>query len=193
MGLYLNVPDAQLSDRAMREHRNRVWWTAYDFDQLLASRLGQSASVQDGDIQVDLPSSAGLPENVQGDFADAEPLVAHIKLAELAGQITQSLYGRRTQKEPFSQRVQQALKKLQGWVQSLPERLQFEKHQSSQPVSQAIRSLRLSFNQVKLRTLSWSEGHLLMTVVYDPCNSTSSSLRALRSPKFTARLVRGLQ
>ena len=149
LGLYLNVPEAQLSDRVTREHRNRVWWTAYDFDQLLASRLGQSASVQDGDIQVDLPSSVGLPESVQGDYTDAESLVAHTKLAELAGQITQSLYGRRTQKEPFSQRVQQALKKLQGWVRNLPDRLQFEKHQSSQPVPHPIRALRLSFNQVR--------------------------------------------
>ena len=148
LGLHLNIPEAQLNDRVMREHRNRIWWTAYIFDQFMASRLGQSASIPDCNIQVDLPSSVGLPDGTQGDFADVESLIAHTKLAELAGQVTQSLYGRRTQKDPFSQRVQQALKKLQGWVRNLPDILQFEISQSSHPVSPQIRYLHLTFNQV---------------------------------------------
>lgn len=148
LGLHLNISEAQLGDRVMREHRNRIWWTAYVLDQSLASRLGQSASVQDGDIHVDFPSDDGLPSNSKGDFADMESLTAHINLAGLAGQVTQSLYGRRTQKEPFSQRVQQALKKLQGWVRNLPDILQFEGCQLLRPVPPHIRYLHLTFNQV---------------------------------------------
>ncbi|KAH8901297.1 hypothetical protein GQ53DRAFT_835153 [Thozetella sp. PMI_491] len=147
MGLHLNIPEAQLSDRATREHRNRLWWSAYMFDRMLSSRLGQPASIQDDDIHVDFPSNDGLQDCKKGDFGDAEYLIAQIKLAKLGEKITASLYGRKAQKEPFSQRVQQVLKDLQNWVQNLPNHLQMDNHHSSQPTTDPIRYLHLSFNQ----------------------------------------------
>src|SRR5688572_24726671 len=57
MGLHLNIPAAQLSDPVQREHRNRVWWTAYIFDRMWATKLGCPPAIQDEDVKVDLPST----------------------------------------------------------------------------------------------------------------------------------------
>ncbi|KAF7624676.1 hypothetical protein AFLA_009917, partial [Aspergillus flavus NRRL3357] len=40
MGLHLNIPESQLSNACEREHRNRVWWTAYTLDRMWAAKLG---------------------------------------------------------------------------------------------------------------------------------------------------------
>ncbi|KFH46976.1 putative transcriptional regulatory protein-like protein [Hapsidospora chrysogenum ATCC 11550] len=56
MGLHLNVPRHQLPSRELREHRNRVWWTAYILDRSWACMLRKPVSIQDEDIDVDLPS-----------------------------------------------------------------------------------------------------------------------------------------
>lgn len=138
MGLHLNVPESQLKDRTIREHRNRVWWSAYEFDRLLAARLSQPFSIQDDEVQVDLPSNLNLTSNNQDDFSDAANLVNRIKLVKLTGQITKLLYGRKTESDSFLQRVQQALKYLQDWFH----KLEVDMHAEPQ------RSLLLSFNQV---------------------------------------------
>ncbi|KAJ9669407.1 hypothetical protein H2201_000274 [Coniosporium apollinis] len=147
MGMHLNVPEFQLSDREAREHRNRVWWTAYIFDRMWASRLGQPVSIQDDDIEVDLPSSDGLAGTDSGDFGDPEYLIANIRLAKLAGHIIASIYARRRQQGAFSQRVQQVLRDLRNWVKDLPNRLQLDTDEPSQTAPNLIVSLHLSFNQ----------------------------------------------
>jgi proline utilization trans-activator len=166
MGLHLNVPESHLSDRVTREHRNRVWWTAYEFERVVATRLSQPVGVQDDDFQVDLPSNTGLPLASQHDFADADHLVERIKLAKLSNQITKRLYGRRVQDKPFLQRVQQALKDLQDWVQSLAIDLRATKQ----------RSLLLSFNQVRSQHSRVCHP-TLMTIVHDRGNSSCSVIR----------------
>ncbi|KAJ9644500.1 hypothetical protein H2199_003463 [Coniosporium tulheliwenetii] len=152
MGMHLNVPEFQLSDREAREHRNRVWWTAYIFDRMWASRLGQPVSIQDDDIEVDLPSSDGLAGTDSGDFGDPEYLIANIRLAKLAGHIIASIYARRRQQGAFSQRVQQVLRDLRNWVKDLPNRLQLDTDEPSQTAPNLIVSLHLSFNQ------AWIDG-----------------------------------
>ncbi|KAG7047340.1 hypothetical protein JMJ77_0010692 [Colletotrichum scovillei] len=76
MGLHLNVPETQLRDAAAREHRVRVWWTAYIFDRMWAAKLSHPVAVQDIDIEVDLPSNPVVDDNIADDFADASYFVA---------------------------------------------------------------------------------------------------------------------
>ncbi|KAL4994453.1 fungal-specific transcription factor domain-containing protein [Aspergillus recurvatus] len=63
MGRHLNIPESQLSDAGEREHRNRIFWTAYIFDRMWAAKLGYSCAISDDEIGVSLPSSpSGLAQ-----------------------------------------------------------------------------------------------------------------------------------
>ncbi|KAF4472184.1 hypothetical protein FALBO_904 [Fusarium albosuccineum] len=104
MGLHLNVPESQLRDAGAREHRNRVWWTAYSFDRMWASRLSHPVAIQDDDIEVDLPSDPVL-ETPSDDFADSAYFIASISLAKLSARIINSIYTRKPQQKTLSQRV----------------------------------------------------------------------------------------
>ncbi|KAB2577777.1 putative transcriptional regulatory protein [Lasiodiplodia hormozganensis] len=147
MGLHLSVPEHQLSDRGAREHRHRIWWTAYICDRMWASKLGQPASILDDDIEVDLPSSEGLTGPQARDFGDPDYIIASIRLARLATHIIASIYKRKGQHGAFSQRVQQALRNLRSWVEELPSHLQLDTEESLQAKSKPIIYLHLSFNQ----------------------------------------------
>lgn len=149
IGLHLNVPDSQLSDAAVREHRNRLWWTAYIFDRMCALNLGNPVAVPDDVIDVNLPSKLNLPEN--GDFADADYYVARIRLAQLSGRIVQSIYVRKSHPSPeeamLAQRVQVCLKDLHEWGENLPSHLRLEDG-GNVSLKSTTASLHLSFNQV---------------------------------------------
>lgn len=149
MGLHLNVPESQLSDAGAREHRNRVWWTAYIFDRMWASKLGHPISVRDDVIEVDLPSNPNVKNSVD-DFRDCAYFVASIRLARLSGGILHSIYSRKAEQKSLSQRVQEALKDLRQFVQDLPSHLHIESSDTTEPSPRPISlSLNLSFNQVK--------------------------------------------
>lgn len=148
LGLHLDVPCSQLSDRGIREHRIRIWWTAFCFDRMWASKLGQPVSIQDDLIQVDLPSGEGLAGEYSGDFGDPDYLKACVQLAKLAEHVISSLYARRKQQGAFSQRVQQALRDLGKWVGDLPSRLQLATDVPSQTTPNHIIFMHLTFNQV---------------------------------------------
>lgn len=144
MGLHLNVPESQLRDAAAREHRNRVWWTAYSFDRMWASRLGHPVAIQDSDIEVDFPSNT--PSD---DFADSAYFIASIRLARLAGRVINSIYTRRPQQKTLSQRVQEALRDLRTFVEELPPHLHIEPTDGPEPSPKPL-SLHLYFNQVRI-------------------------------------------
>ncbi|KFA67801.1 hypothetical protein S40285_04506 [Stachybotrys chlorohalonatus IBT 40285] len=80
IGLNLDVPEYQIPDRVAREHRSRVFWTAYILDRLFGSKMGHPASIQDEDIFADLPSDEGLTEAEIADFVNADYLNAAVKL-----------------------------------------------------------------------------------------------------------------
>ncbi|KAL8408246.1 hypothetical protein RB594_006881 [Gaeumannomyces avenae] len=150
MGLHVNVPPSQLTDVAAREHRCRVWWTAYTFDRLWAAKLGNPVAIEDNEIRVDFPSDQSALEGTidAGDFFDAGYSLARIKLARVAGKITQSIYGRRIHQESLSQRVQEALSDLRAWADELPSYLHLDSCSSG--LSEAVPKplpLHLSFNQ----------------------------------------------
>lgn len=150
MGLNINVPDSQLSDRVMREHRNRVWWTSYEFDGHFAALQSQPASIRDEEILVDLPSDAGLPSENRGDFSDANDMIHRINIIRLTSQITMLLYGRKRQTISFLQRVQQALKDLQDWSQKVEGHPHAGDQQAWKSNSEPMKSLLLALNQVCL-------------------------------------------
>ncbi|KXH26075.1 fungal specific transcription factor domain-containing protein [Colletotrichum nymphaeae SA-01] len=146
MGLHLNVPETQLRDAAAREHRVRVWWTAYIFDRMWAAKLSHPVAVQDIDIEVDLPSNPVVDDNIADDFADASYFVASVKLAGLLGKVVPSIYRRRLQDTSLSHRVQEALKDLRGWSAELPPQLHIDSKPTSERMPKPI-SLHLNFNQ----------------------------------------------
>ncbi|KAI8202385.1 hypothetical protein KHU50_004981 [Colletotrichum sp. SAR 10_65] len=146
MGLHLNVPESQLRDVAAREHRNRVFWTAYIFDRMWASKLGHPVCVQDVDIEVDFPSNPAVDESIADDFADASYFVASVKLARVLGKIVPLIYRRRNQQMSLSHRVQEALNDLRGWVEELPPQLHIDHKVTSERMQKPI-SLHLNFNQ----------------------------------------------
>lgn len=143
MGLHLNVPEPLITDQAAREHRVRVWWTAYTFDRMWATKLGYPVAVQDDDIDLNLPSN----QFSHGDFADCTYSVAMIGLARISGTILNSIYGKRSQKTALSQRVHDSLSALRQWLKDLPPSLQIDPTKSNMAEQQA-ESLQLQFNQV---------------------------------------------
>lgn len=146
MGLNLNVPDSLYSNCFSREHRKRLWWTAYVLDRTCCSKLGHPASIADEDIMVDFPSSENLEETT--DFEDVDYILKSIELAGLSQQTRQQLYSRRKHHVSFSQRVQTTLKQITKWMETLPAQLQLANGKgSTQPNS--IVYLHLRFNQVR--------------------------------------------
>jgi hypothetical protein len=164
MGMHRNIPEPLLRDRAAREHRVRIWWTAYMFDRTWASKLGHPVSVHDDDFDVDAPNSDGLADHE--DFGDPEFILRNIELARLTGRIIPSIYGQRRERESFSHRVQQALTDLTCWVESLPSHLQLHESEDGITSPSNVIYLHLTFNQVRARILN------LQRVAYQPASAS---------------------
>ncbi|KAI5918470.1 fungal-specific transcription factor domain-containing protein [Camillea tinctor] len=148
MGMHQDMPEVNFPDRAAREHRARLWWTAYVLDRMWASKMGHPVSIQDEDIAADLPSCAGLSDVDSSDFLDADYVNASIKLARISRDIIASIYNRRAAHLAFSRRVQKALSDLRGWVSALPKHLQIETGETGRPLLRRVKWLHLSFNQL---------------------------------------------
>lgn len=142
MGLNFNVPEPLLTDPAAREHRIRVWWTAYTFDRMWATKLGYPVAIPDSDIDVNLPSNKLLDCN----FEDCSYSIAMTGLARISGRITHSIYGKSSQQASLSQRVHDSLSDLHQWLKDLPSALQLD---STRDTDQRAESLYLLFNQVR--------------------------------------------
>lgn len=153
LGLHQSVPESQLPDRAVREHRIRVWWTCYTLERLWAGKIGHPVSIQDDEIGVEYPSSHGLTDLELGDFLDEQYVNASIRLARLSRNIVHSIYNRKPTQVGFSQRVQGALKELRAWVESLPKHLQLPPSLALQPLHRPQKWLHLTFNQVSYLNL----------------------------------------
>ncbi|KAK2022924.1 hypothetical protein LX32DRAFT_173903 [Colletotrichum zoysiae] len=164
-GLHLNVPEPQLRDPGLREHRKRLFWTAYVFDRVWASKLGHPTAIQDGDIGIDLPSEPPVAGRRPsgGDFGDAAYHVASLRLAALVTKTVRSIYGQRGRGDAaLPTRVQQALKDLRSWAEDLPSHLQIDNAGGTGPTSV---SLHLSFNQCAILATRPILLHILRTKV----------------------------
>ncbi|RDW64552.1 Zn(II)2Cys6 transcription factor [Aspergillus mulundensis] len=150
MGLHLNIPESQLTDAGEREHRNRLFWTAYTFDRMWAAKLGYPCAIQDDQIQVSLPTSPpGSGDHGALDFPDRAYFIARIGLARISGKIISSIYGKSAQELSLSHRVQEAFGDLRRWLQELPPALQTPARCEGDWDPKA-RSLHLLFNQLAI-------------------------------------------
>lgn len=151
IGLHLNVPESQLPDARIREHRNRLFWGAYVIDRIFASHLNHPPAIQDDDIAVDLPSEISI-STPDDSFGDPEYHIATIRLAGLLNTTIQSIYSGRKQAEvtcaDVSSRAQGCLKDLQFWYEALPRRLQIDDKSMDEHNDVQIVSLHLHFYQV---------------------------------------------
>lgn len=111
--------------------------------------MGHPVSLPDDDIEVDKPTDISGTEH-PSDFGDCEYLTASVQLANLAGRVTASIYGRRMQQGSFPQRVQKSLKQLTNWVERLPDHLQITTGSLAAVTPTHIISLHLLFNQVRI-------------------------------------------
>lgn len=146
MGLHLKVPTSILPDLAAREHRNRVWWTAYTFDRMWSAKLGFPPAISDNEMKVDLPSNPHEQIDT-ADFPDRSYFVARITLAKLTSRTMNLIYGCDSQAKSLSERVQSAFRDLRTWMDELPESLKLDSAVPSKSDPRAC-SLQLLFNQV---------------------------------------------
>lgn len=146
MGLHLSA-EVNIQDSDTQEHRKRVWWTAYVFDRMWASKVGLPPAIGDDEIFVQLPVSKATVQC--DDFLDHEFLIATIRLARLAGDIISSIYRRNEGDKPFSKRVHATLQQLHAWAANLPSHLQLTTHHGASDALGRAVSLNLSFNQVR--------------------------------------------
>jgi hypothetical protein len=148
IGLNHNIPESQLIDPVERQHRVRIFWTAYICDRMWGSKMGLPSQISDEDIHLDMPSNISPPELHREQFGDTEYLKANINLARIVGETIAKLYSRRKYNETFLQRVQKLLKALKNWVETLPEHLRLNEDDPEMNKKHMI-SLHLSFNQVR--------------------------------------------
>lgn len=152
LGLHIEIGESQLRDPAMREHRCRLWWTAYRFDRLWASKIGWPPSIPDDSIEIGLPSDEGLSQEVRGDFEDAEYMIMSVRLARMLNHAVNTLYVRKRQPTSFSERVQVAVRALRDWADGLPAHLKLEEGESIRNPESHVLYLHLAFNQAVIVT-----------------------------------------
>lgn len=151
MGLHLNIPETQMRDAGEREHRNRIWWTAYTLERMWAAKLGYPPAIRDDDIEVNLPSNpVGLDNSSASDFPDCAYFMARIGLARLSSRIIHSIYSQKADTPSLSRRVQDAFGDLRRWLKNLPPSLQIDAREEGDSLDPRVRSLHLLFNQVRL-------------------------------------------
>lgn len=151
MGMQLNVPDHQCLDAPAKEHRVRLWWTAYILDRICTSKIGLPVSVAEEDIQVNLPSIDAAESLNAEDFEDLEYELRSIELSRIAATSTVQIYSRREYHSPFSQRVQAILKDLNKWMDTIPTRFQLKTERVFPPQENHVVYLNLRFNQVSIQ------------------------------------------
>lgn len=175
LGLHVNIHVSQLPDPVLREHRNRVFWTAFILDRLWACKLGCPPAVQDEDIQVDLPTDLAPPttttkpstplgnnppdddDDDNDDFVQARYVTAYVKLTMIMNKVVRSIYGKDKTHTLFN-KVQKRVLELKDWVEELPQsfRISTCSNLSSASTSRTyhrydVLSLHMTLNQVLRR------------------------------------------
>lgn len=144
LGLHIEISDSQLKDPVLREHRCRLWWTAYRFDRLWAGRNGIPPSIPDDSIEIRLPSDSNLPAGSEIDFRDASHLIASVHLSRILCNAVNTLYVWKRQQTSFSERVQAAVRSLRDWAEDIPPHLALK---PNEPLEPRVQYMHLSFNQ----------------------------------------------
>jgi proline utilization trans-activator len=160
LGLHIDITETQLRDQALREHRCRLWWTAYRLDRAWCSRIGWPPSIPDESVEISLPSDDAVPLEVRDDFEDAQYIIFAVKLAKMHNHAVITLYVRKRQPTSFSERVQVAVRALRDWVDGLPSHLRIANEDSNR-IAGHILYLHLAYNQAVIVTTRPILLHLL--------------------------------
>lgn len=159
LGLHVNIHVSQLPDPALREHRNRVFWTAFILDRLWACKLGCPPALQYQDIQVDLPTDppTPLPGSLPDDFVQARYVTAYVKLTLIMNKVVRSIYGKDKITTLFN-KVQKRVLELKDWVEELPQSFRISTSLSSNNSASSyhrydVLSLHMTLNQVRVNPL----------------------------------------
>lgn len=161
LGLH-RVPDRRAAlSKVEREHRIRLWWTAYIFDRSTSSRLGHPLSIDDDAIEVDLPSWETLDSETKEKFHSPEHLVANIELSRITGLIIRDIYGSsiKEHRGNFVHKVRSILKRLKEWDANIGPSLRW----APGGTNRGIASLQLHFNQCIILTTRPILLHVLKT------------------------------
>ncbi|KAF2152725.1 hypothetical protein K461DRAFT_268623 [Myriangium duriaei CBS 260.36] len=148
LGMHLNIAESDYDSPAVRQHRIRIWWTAYICDRMWTTKTGQPVTIEEDRIEVELPSDERLSEAERASLGNTAVLKCSIELARLSARTINALYSRRKLSMPFSHRVQNILRDLRNWSQNLPPDLCITSDSeglTSQTPS--VLYLHLSFNQ----------------------------------------------
>jgi proline utilization trans-activator len=176
LGLHRRPVDGANLTPLELEHRVRLWWTTYIFDRSLTARLGQPLSIQDEDIDVEMPSADCLSGSEKEEIGVPAHLNANIELARIEGAIMRDIYGPSSAtRGSFLHNVRTILNSLRKWDADVAPSLRWREGGSHRPVA----SLQLHFNQCIILTTRPVLLHILKTMnPFDDPNggaSTSSS------------------
>lgn len=146
LGLHRALPEGSVVSAREREHRARLWWTVYIFDRSTCSKLGQPLTIQDTDIDVEMPSSDAPVSGDQAKLGPADHLIAYINLAQITGCIMRDIYAPSSKSNGtrFVQNVRTILQKLRKWDAHAPASLRWK---AEGGVPRPVASLQLHFNQ----------------------------------------------
>jgi hypothetical protein len=137
-----------------REHRRRVWWTAFCVDQSVSSELGLRPASTGAAKGLGYPDASGLSAEENEEFFDPELLTAQIKLCEIKTDIITSVsqLSSKDIDHPY-EILGRCLEGLNNWRKDLPPAL-FSKFGSPQemanlPESRILSSISLRYHQVR--------------------------------------------
>ena len=161
IGFHIDISETQLRDRALREHRCRLFWTAYRLDRAWCSKVGWPPAIPDETIEMPMPSNDTVPAEEKGDFEDAEYIVFAIKLAKMHNHAVNTLYVRKRQATSFSERVQVSVRAMRDWLDALPTHLRVAPADVSPPVEAHVLYQHLAYQQAVIVTTRPILLHLL--------------------------------
>ncbi|KAK7975322.1 aldehyde reductase 2 [Apiospora arundinis] len=128
------------------EYEKRSFWTLYVLDRWLSASMGRPPTLMDEAIHLTLPVDAhGLPKPTG--------LVAHVKLAKIAGHIVRNAYqasSRDNDAPTDASYVETTLRMLQKWSATLPAELRLANFHVG--FSRAAGELRMEHNQLVILT-----------------------------------------
>lgn len=161
LGLHIDISESQLRDQALREHRCRLFWTAYRLDRAWCSKVGWPPAIPDETVELGLPSDEAVPADAKDDFEDAQFIIFAIKLAKMHNDAVNTLYVRKRQPTSFSERVQVAVRAMRDWADALPKHLRVGSAESSPAVEAHVLYQHLAYNQAVIVTTRPIVLHLL--------------------------------
>ena len=154
LGLDHPAPDS-LSNLE-REHRKRVWWTAFCLDRMISTELALRPAYSGVSQGLDYPDSSGLTAEEEIEFYDPDLLTALIKLCEIKCDVVDTVSQLKSKDvaEPYEV-LGQCLQELDRCGRELPEKV--FSGSNSLAESRICSSLALRYHQVRTTTILESD------------------------------------